>query len=136
MKVSKAILLISVFLLFANNGISLGQEGPQPSSKPGTDDIFKRSEVTKKAHVTKKPEPAYTAAAERNGVEGIVVIRCVFASNGQVMHIHVVSGLPDGLNESAIEAASTMTNSAARSAARRASAFICNTASMVACVAP
>src|SRR2546423_9715625 len=105
MKVSKAILLISVFLLFANNGISLGQEGPQPSSKPGTDDIFKGSEVTKKAHVTKKPEPAYTAAAERNGIEGIVVIRCVFASNGQVMHIHVVSGLPDGLNESAIEAA-------------------------------
>src|SRR6266571_5837596 len=33
-------------------------------------------------------------------------------------------------------AASTTTNSAALSAARRPSAFICNTASMVACVAP
>lgn len=105
MKVLKAIVLLPLFLLLANNAISLGQEGPQPSSRPGIDDIFKGSEVTKKARVMKKPEPAYTTAAENSGVEGIVVIRCVFASNGQVMNIHVTSGLPDGLTERAIEAA-------------------------------
>ena|SRR5437660_1372368 len=105
MKVFKTILLIPAFLLLANNAISLGQEAPQPPSKPGIDDIFKGSEVTKKARVTKRPEPGYTAAAEDNRVEGKVVIRCVFASNGQVMHIHVIKGLPDGLTERAVEAA-------------------------------
>ena len=105
MKISKTILLIPAFLLLANNAISLGQEAPQPSSKPGINDIFKGSEVTKKARVTKRPEPGYTAAAEDNRVEGKVVIRCVFASNGQVMHIHVIKGLPDGLTERAVEAA-------------------------------
>jgi periplasmic protein TonB len=55
--------------------------------------------------VTKKPGPTYTLAAENDRVEGVVVIRCVFASNGEVMHIHVIKGLPDGLTEKAIGAA-------------------------------
>jgi TonB family protein len=34
-----------------------------------------------------------------------VVIRCVFSRTGEVTNIHVVSGLPDGLTDRAVEAA-------------------------------
>jgi len=38
-------------------------------------------------------------------VTGTIVIRCVFAATGSVTNIHVVSNLPDGLDQRAIEAA-------------------------------
>jgi TonB family protein len=76
-----------------------------PASKPGADEIFKGSDVTKRVRVTKKPEPKYTKLARKHDVEGTVVLRCVFSSTGEVKNIHVVSGLPDGLTERAIEAA-------------------------------
>jgi TonB family protein len=38
-----------------------------------------------------------------------VVLKAVFAKNGEVQNIRVVSGLPDGLTEQAIEAAKKIT---------------------------
>ena len=52
-----------------------------------------------------KPEPAYTEVARQNGITGTVVIKCVFASNGSVNNIRIVSRLPFGLTERAIDAA-------------------------------
>lgn len=76
-----------------------------PSSEMDYTGIFSGGEVSSKARVLEKPEPIYTEGARRNQVTGTVVLRAVFASNGQVTNIHVVSGLPDGLTERAIEAA-------------------------------
>ena len=38
-------------------------------------------------------------------VQGVVVLTAVFSASGQITNIHVVRGLSDGLNDSAIDAA-------------------------------
>lgn len=67
--------------------------------------IYKGSEIDTKVRVLSKPDPTYTDEARRHQVSGTIVLRCVFAADGHVRAIHVVSGLPDGLNEQAMEAA-------------------------------
>ncbi len=47
----------------------------------------------------------YTKAARDNRVEGTVVLGAIFHANEKIEIVEVVRGLPDGLNESAIEAA-------------------------------
>jgi TonB family protein len=46
----------------------------------------------------------YTEMAKINLVEGTVVLKAVFASNGEMQDIRVIRGLPDGLTRKAIEA--------------------------------
>ncbi len=67
--------------------------------------IFSSREVSVKARVLSKPEPAYTEKARQNQVTGTVVLRAIFSAEGQVKYIIVVRGLPDGLTEAAIAAA-------------------------------
>jgi TonB family protein len=67
--------------------------------------VFSGKDVAPKAMVITKPEPTYTAEARNNQVAGPVILRCVFSSSGTVTNIRVVSGLPFGLSEKAIEAA-------------------------------
>lgn len=67
--------------------------------------LFVGKEVNRKARLGMKPEPAYTEVARRNQITGTVVLKCVFASNGSVTNIRIVSGLPFGLTERAIDAA-------------------------------
>lgn len=66
---------------------------------------LRSSEVTTRARVLSKPEPAYTDAARAHQVRGTVILRAVFASDGAVKHLIVVRGLPDGLTEVSIAAA-------------------------------
>jgi len=51
------------------------------------------------------PPPTYTADARKNAVSGVVVLKAIFASNGQVQNIRVITGLPFGLTEQAVNAA-------------------------------
>jgi TonB family protein len=67
--------------------------------------IFSGREVTQKARIFSQPRPGYTDAARQNGVSGVVTLRMVLASSGEVTNITVVSGLADGLSEKAIAAA-------------------------------
>jgi tetratricopeptide (TPR) repeat protein len=67
--------------------------------------IFSGKDVTTKARVLKKPEPQYTDDARSAQVSGKVVLRAVFAADGTVKHILVVSGLPYGLTENSIKVA-------------------------------
>jgi TonB family protein len=55
--------------------------------------------------VITKPEPTYTDEARKNQVTGTVILRCVFSSSGSVTNVRIVSGLPFGLSEKALEAA-------------------------------
>lgn len=75
---------------------------PQPGKSDG---VYTSKEVTTRARVLSKPEPAYTELARNNGVIGRVTLRAVFAADGVLKHIIVVSGLPYGLTEAAIIAA-------------------------------
>jgi hypothetical protein len=70
----------------------------QSSIPPDANQIYKGKEASTKAAVKKRPEPSYTKDARKHGIEGTVILRCVFASTGQVTNI-LVSGLPDGLTE-------------------------------------
>ena len=63
--------------------------------------LYVGKEVNKRVRLGMKPEPSYTEAARQNQITGTVVIKCVFASNGSVNNIRVVSGLPFGLTERA-----------------------------------
>ena len=100
-----SICLLVFFWLFSHNSLADSQVASNPQTNPTPERLYKGSEVTLKARVTKKPEPKYTKTARKHAVEGTVVIRCVFSSAGQVTNIHVISGLPDGLTERAVEAA-------------------------------
>jgi TonB family protein len=67
--------------------------------------VFNGKDVTSKPRILEKPEPQYTEAASKNQITGAVVLRAVFSSSGHVTNIVAISRLPDGLTESAIEAA-------------------------------
>jgi TonB family protein len=67
--------------------------------------VYKGKELDKKVVIQKKPEPKYTKEARKHKISGTVVLRCVFASNGQVTHIQVVHALSYGLTDRATEAA-------------------------------
>ena len=93
-------------LFFANHSQIYGQVGtPQSPATVDANRVYPGKEVDKKARVTKKPEPSYTKDARKHEVEGTVVLRCVFTASGRVTNIYVMSELPDGLTERAIEAA-------------------------------
>ena len=78
---------------------------PNKDKKLADNLLWFGEEVTTKARVLTKPEPSYTDAARNSGVTGTVVLRAVFAANGTVQHILVLSGLPEGLTERAVKAA-------------------------------
>ncbi|HBB96741.1 MAG TPA: hypothetical protein DC054_15285 [Blastocatellia bacterium] len=67
--------------------------------------IFNGREVTQKARILEKAEPTYTESARKFGIEGTVVLRAVFSKNSEVTNLHVVSKLPHGLTQKAIDAA-------------------------------
>ena len=67
--------------------------------------IFGAREVTQRARILSKPAPGYTEEARRNEVTGTVLLRVVLSSTGRVTNMRVVSGLPYGLTENALEAA-------------------------------
>jgi TonB family protein len=88
----------------ASGGLGPGVQGVSPDPAD-YNRIFTGREVTQKARVLEKAEPTYTESARKFGVQGTVVLRAVFTKNGQVANVHVVSKLPHGLTQKAIDAA-------------------------------
>jgi len=80
--------------------VQAGSSDDTANNKPLTG-----KEVERKIRLGMKPQPSYTESARQNAITGTVVLRCVFASDGTVTNIRVLSGLPDGLTERAIDAA-------------------------------
>jgi TonB family protein len=79
-----------------------------PAASPAADSskIFRGSEVDQKPRILSKPEASYTEEARKNQIDGTVVLRVVLSADGTVTNIHPVSGLPNGLTERAMAAAS------------------------------
>ena len=67
--------------------------------------VYSSSDNVAQAVIMFKREPGYTEEARRANISGVVRLRAVLASNGQVEHIIVIRGLPGGLTEKAIAAA-------------------------------
>jgi TonB family protein len=66
-------------------------------------DVSKKPEV--RAQILTKPAPSYTKEARRSGVQGLVVLKVLLSSDGEISRIRVIRGLPAGLTENGIRAA-------------------------------
>lgn len=55
--------------------------------------------------ILSKPRAPYTDIAKKNDVQGVVTLKITLLANGQIGAVSVVKGLPDGLTQSAIDAA-------------------------------
>jgi periplasmic protein TonB len=66
---------------------------------------YEIKEVDVKAEVTERKLPGYTREARRVGVQGIVVLKVLLASDGKIDRVRVVRRLPYGLTENAIRVA-------------------------------
>jgi TonB family protein len=99
--------------------------GDTGNARPsGSTRVYKQSEVTKRAIITYKPPPGFTEEARKNKVNGVVRLRAVLNADGTVTNISVVSGLPYGLSERAIDAARQMKFQPAQKNGRAVSQYI------------
>jgi len=94
------------------SSIKLGSspEGTEVSEKSAPIDadigeVYTGKDVDVKARVLEKPEAVYTDEARYNQISGSVVLKALFAKNGTVVRVNVISGLPYGLTQQAIAAA-------------------------------
>ncbi len=79
---------------------------PQSQVETSTSgEVFRSSEVTKKAVLSSRPEALYTDEARQNAVQGTIRLRAVLASSGEVTNVQAVNELPFGLTEQAMAAA-------------------------------
>jgi len=86
-------------------GVGGGGPGRVSDEDRDSDGPFRTNQVTTRAVLTSKPAPGFTDEALDNDAYGVVRLRAVLASKGEVTNISVVKGLPDGLTRSAIDAA-------------------------------
>jgi TonB family protein len=70
-----------------------------------------------KAVIHNRPRPNYTEQARQNKTQGNVAVKVLLGAAGRVKSASVVRGLPDGLNEKAIEAVYQLSFTPARNAA-------------------
>ena len=100
-----------VFTLTKGNGNGasggcLGPDDPQYLRRRALEKLdSKPTGPTKSVKILSKPRANYTDAARTNAVQGKVVLRVTFSANGTIGAISVINGLPDGLTETAKEAA-------------------------------
>jgi TonB family protein len=72
---------------------------PVPRGEADNDDLSLRPEILH------QEKARYTKEARKNGVEGTVLLSVIFRADGKIEIVGVIEGLPDGLTESAKEAA-------------------------------
>ena len=75
--------------------------GPAPRESGST----APTQVTTRPKVLNSVRPQYSEIARRNQTQGVVVIRILVGADGDVKQAKVTKGLPDDLNEQAVEAA-------------------------------
>ena len=81
----------------------------QPVSKNENPDCsiatYSGKQVDKKVKILAKPEPRYDKKELQKSAPGEITLKAIFCGSGEVTDIKVQSGLSDGLNEKAVEAA-------------------------------
>ena len=83
------------------NGYNMG--GGDPSLGGGS--RGPATSVDTKPIALNAPSPRYTEEARKNKIQGIAKARVLIGPDGQVKQVKIVRGLPDGLDEQAIQAA-------------------------------
>jgi TonB family protein len=91
---------ITIVLSFCLAGLA-NPVGSTQTQEP----IYKPNQVSVRAKITRKVEPRYTEEARRYRTSGTVIVNMVLRASGEVTDIVVITGLPHGLNDSAVRAA-------------------------------
>ena len=78
---------------------------------------MERSAAARVSAIHNRPRPNYTEQARQNKTQGNVAVKVLLGAGGRVKSASVVRGLPDGLNEKAIEAVYQLSFTPARNAA-------------------
>jgi TonB family protein len=123
---SLAFLSLLLTAAYAQSGRNKGSSGkppvaaaPEPSPSPGStkpsksslpkivdgERIYMSKETDEKLQILRKPAPRFPREARRHITRGYVILRAILAADETVKHIEIITGLPDGLSESAIAAA-------------------------------
>ena len=87
------------------NDSSLTPPAPRDEPPGNPNRVYSNREVSEPARIVSKPQPSYSEEARQNQVQGVVVLRVILSSDGTIVGISVLSGLPHGLTERAIAAA-------------------------------
>jgi TonB family protein len=83
------------------NGYNMGGGDPRLGGGNGAP----ATSVDQKPILLNNPQPRYTEEARKNKIQGLVKVRVLIGSDGAVKRVQVTRGLPDGLDEQAIQAA-------------------------------
>jgi len=97
--------IIYTFLVFIT--LSLGSTdifAQDNKISQSNEPIYEINEVDTKAIILSKPKAEYTKEARQNVVTGAVLLEVILSSTGEVKGIKVLSQLPHGLTDKAIEA--------------------------------
>ncbi|MDQ3907952.1 MAG: energy transducer TonB [Acidobacteriota bacterium] len=86
--------------------------------------VFFFKEITTRAAVTNKREPLYTEEARHTQTFGSVRVQMILSADGSVQHPLAINCLPNGLTESAVEAARTIQFTPATKDGRTVSQFV------------
>lgn len=78
---------------------------PSPPKMVDGERIYTSKETDEKVQILRKPLPRFPREARRQLTRGYVILLAILAADETVKHIEIITGLPDGLSESAIAAA-------------------------------
>jgi TonB family protein len=90
--------LVLIFLSLGHDSFSFGRSSRQDLDER-SEKVYDQKEVDRKARITKRYNPRYTEQARKNHTAGVVVLRVVLKSSGEVGNIEIVAALQDGLTE-------------------------------------
>src|ERR671914_2518820 len=67
----------------ADKSEAKGSSKPAPPLFVDGERIYRNREVDQKPSVSKKPTPSYPKEARTSGVQGTVILRCIFSATGK-----------------------------------------------------
>jgi TonB family protein len=86
-------------------GIGSGSGEGSEKLKLKLNHIVKKDSKNVGVMILSKPRPEYTCKARINNTQGKVMLKITFLANGEIGGVSLLDGLPNGLNEQAIQAA-------------------------------
>jgi hypothetical protein len=86
--------------------------------------VFFGQETDEKAVITHNPPPAFPRGARRGVGYGKVRLRVILGADGEIRHILVLSGQPNGLSEASVESAKNIRFKPAVKSGRPVSQFV------------
>ena len=90
------------------DGRSYNMGGGVPRLGTGTNPNEPSTNVDSEPMLLNRPQPNYTEEARKNKIQGTVRVRIKVGTDGRVNRGSIVRGLPDGLDERALQAAHRM----------------------------